>query len=81
MADALPDGRGLLLMDRFFNKHFRRKAHQVSPLDRLAFLGDRAMGALTFTPATDSDLEIPDLELLALAREGQAVVADRDTAP
>ena len=41
VADALPDGWGLLLMDRFFSKHFRRQTHQVSPLDGLAFLGDR----------------------------------------
>jgi serine/threonine-protein kinase HipA len=80
VADALPDGWGLLLMDRFFSKHFRRQPHQVSPLDRLAFLGERAMGALAFEPATDTILETPDLELLALAREVQAVVADRDTA-
>lgn len=80
VADALPDGWGLLLMDRFFSRHFRRQPHQVSPLDRLAFLGDRAMGALTFEPAMDSALEMPDLELLALAREVQTVVADRDTA-
>ena len=80
VADALPDGWGLLLMDRFFSKHFRREPHQVSPLDRLTFLGERAMGALAFEPATDTILETPDLELLALAREVQAVVADRDTA-
>jgi len=43
-------------------------------------VGFRARGALTFEPAMDSALETPDLELLALAREVQAVVADRDTA-
>lgn len=80
IADALPDGWGLLLMDRFFSRHFGRQPHQVSPLDRLAFLADRAMGALAFEPAMDSTLETPDLELLALARQVQAVVADRDTA-
>ncbi|HEX8887351.1 MAG TPA: type II toxin-antitoxin system HipA family toxin, partial [Noviherbaspirillum sp.] len=80
MADALPDGWGVLLMDRFFSRQFGRQPHQVSPLDRLAFLGERAMGALAFESATDITMETPDLELLALARQVQAVVADRDTA-
>jgi serine/threonine-protein kinase HipA len=45
--DSLPDGWGLLLMDR----HFRKQGiapETVSPLDRLAYLGTRTMGALTY---------------------------------
>jgi serine/threonine-protein kinase HipA len=47
--DSLPDGWGLLLMDR----HFRKQGippETVSPLDRLAYMGTRAMGALTYHP-------------------------------
>ncbi|MES2324151.1 MAG: type II toxin-antitoxin system HipA family toxin [Pseudomonadota bacterium] len=78
IADALPDGWGLLLMDRVFNKCFDLSAYQISPLDRLAFIGDRAMGAFTFEPAA---LELPpsDLKLLEVAKEVESVVADRDT--
>ena len=47
VADCLPDGWGLLLMDRFFKKHRGLEAHQITALDRLAFLGERTMGALT----------------------------------
>ena len=61
VADTLPDGWGLVLMNRFVSKHFGRQPHQVSPLDRLAFLGERAMGTLAFAPATDTALETPDL--------------------
>ena len=50
MADSLPDGWGLLLMDRLFR---RQGLRHPGPLDRLAFIGDRAMGALRFVPATD----------------------------
>lgn len=78
-ADALPDGWGLLLMDRFFKKHFGREPHQISPLERLAFIGDRGMGALTFEPAADTDLPAPDLALLTLAEAVKVVVADRDS--
>jgi serine/threonine-protein kinase HipA len=80
IADALPDGWGLLLMDRVFKKHFSLDPHQISPLDRLAYIGDRAMGALTFEPAAIIDLPSPDIEIVTLAQEVQAIVADRDTA-
>ena len=47
--DSLPDGWGLLLMDR----HFRRAGvdpSSISSLERLAYLGSRTMGALTYHP-------------------------------
>lgn len=50
VADALPDGWGLMLMDRLFRKA-GRPSSGLSPLDRLAFIGTRAMGALRFEPA------------------------------
>lgn len=48
-ADALPDAFGRLVMDRAFAMH-GADPKQVTPLDRLAVLGTRAMGALTFHP-------------------------------
>lgn len=42
IADSLPDGWGLLLMDRLFRQQSLR---HPGPLDRLAFMGERAMGA------------------------------------
>ncbi|NHZ37153.1 type II toxin-antitoxin system HipA family toxin [Massilia rubra] len=80
LADALPDGWGLLLMDRFFKKHFQKRAHEISALDRLAFIGSRALGALSFSPATDIALTPQDVKLVDLAKEIQLVVADKDTA-
>lgn len=44
--DSLPDGWGLLLMDRAFNSRLGWSRHQITPLDRLAYMGSRAMGAL-----------------------------------
>ena len=74
ISDALPDGWGLLLMDRIFAKQGRGRG-DISPLDRLAFVGDRAMGALAFEPASDMALSSADLELLSLAREAKVVVS------
>lgn len=66
VSDALPDGWGMHLMDRFFRKQGRR---EVSGLDRLAFIGDKAMGALAFEPADGEKLEPADVKLLELAKD------------
>jgi len=79
IADALPDGWGLLLMDRFFRKHFGKPPHEISPLDRLAFIGDRALGALSFSPATELGLLELDVPIAELAQAAQKVVAGQDT--
>ena len=79
VADALPDGWGLMLMDRLFRKGGRTTAG-LSPLERLAFIGTRAIGALTFEPADPLALSREDVQLLELAQQAQAVVADKDTA-
>jgi len=50
LNDALPDGWGLLLMDRALTQHGTQLS-TVSPLERLAFVAKRAMGALTFEQA------------------------------
>lgn len=78
--DALPDGWGMLLMDRLFRSR-RLNTARIGPLERLTFIGDNAMGALSFKPVMPegqpSQVHIP-LELLAtevrevLAGEGGA---------
>jgi len=78
MADALPDGWGLLLMDRLFRKHGRNPAG-VSPLDRLAFINGRAIGALNFEPSENMDLPAADVHLLELAQQARVIIADKDS--
>lgn len=73
ISDALPDGWGMLLMDRLFRKQGRNPAN-VSPLDRLAFIGDKAMGALSFEPADSKTLTPADVQLLDLAQEVREVM-------
>lgn len=78
IADSLPDGWGLLLMDRLFRQ---QGLGHPGPLDRLAFIGDRAMGALRFVPATAPDAEAPDWDLSTLAREsGRALTGEAGAA-
>ena len=67
--DSLPDGWGLILMDRAFKQHGIDTA-SITPVDRLAYMGDRAMGALSYKPDDgkqffeDADDEL-DLDALA----------------
>lgn len=51
LSDALPDDFGNALIDRFMAERGLDRS-QVTPLDRLAYMGDRSMGALTFKPST-----------------------------
>jgi serine/threonine-protein kinase HipA len=74
--DALPDGWGYLLMDRFLRQQGQNPA-ECTALDRLAWMGDHAMGALVFHPPR----ELPHTEHLKgfdlglLAHEAQEVFA------
>ncbi|MGB6451358.1 MAG: type II toxin-antitoxin system HipA family toxin [Steroidobacteraceae bacterium] len=79
IADCLPDGWGLLLMDRLFRRN-GLDPRSLSPLDRLAFLGDRAMGALAFEPARSPELARAELQILDLARDVRTVIAGDDGA-
>ena len=72
MADSLPDGWGLMLMDRVFRQH---GLTQPGPLDRLAFIGDRALGALRYAPASGVVDSLPDWNLQTLAAQTAMVVA------
>jgi serine/threonine-protein kinase HipA len=63
--DSLPDGWGLLLMDRFLRKQ-GVDIDRLSVMDRLSFLGEHTMGALIYEPAvkhvkTGSALNLEDL--------------------
>jgi serine/threonine-protein kinase HipA len=70
-ADSLPDGWGQLLMDRL------RGQTSISPLDRLAFIGEHGMGALSYLPAAAREPQpaqaVEPEQLAELANAAQAV--------
>lgn len=72
IADCLPDGWGLLLMDRLFRS---RGLRNIGVLDRLAFMGDRAMGALRFVPTSQSEGQAPNWNLNQLAVQTMLAVS------
>lgn len=79
--DSLPDGWGLLLMDRAFRRA-GRDPHRVGILERLAYLGSETMGALVYEPAMPLEDEFSEsFDLGRLARESvQVLDGDVDTA-
>ncbi|WP_176000179.1 type II toxin-antitoxin system HipA family toxin [Burkholderia vietnamiensis] len=84
LSDALPDDFGNALIDRYMaDKGIPRT--DVTPLDRLAYMGNRAMGALTFKPsrgpATQKPTAIALGSLVEQARQAvQGLVDDDDHA-
>lgn len=48
-ADSLPDAFGSGLIDAYLKEHGLSR-DEITPLDRLAYLGRRTMGALTYEP-------------------------------
>ena len=68
VADALPDGWGMLLMDRSLRKA-GRDPRSVSVLERLAIIGSSAIGALSFEPSHADLLPAEVLSINGLVSE------------
>ncbi|MBQ7433502.1 MAG: type II toxin-antitoxin system HipA family toxin [Lachnospiraceae bacterium] len=72
-ADSLPDAWGNLLVNRLLKKH-GINPDQITPLDRLAIVGDSGMGALTYRPSQSFSEENNSFDLDQLASECQKVL-------
>lgn len=72
-GDCLPDGWGMLLQDRIFRQKGILPA-QLTAMDRLAFVGDKGMGALSFSPVSEFSTEsCAEIDLATLGLEAQAL--------
>ena len=72
--DSLPDGWGMLLMDRLFKRRGLNPA-QIGPLERLTYIGTQAMGAMSFEPVAPELFMAPEeVPLERLAAEVQEVL-------
>ena len=74
-SDSLPDGWGLLLMDGFFRCQLGVERHKIGPLDRLAYMGNRSMGALEYAPMFEAVEADEDLDLAALYEASQTILS------
>lgn len=81
LADSLPDAFGNNLIDaELRGRGLSGDASSITPLDRLAYIGARTMGALTFRPADERPAHYTSIDLKALVEEARAAVrGDLDT--
>jgi serine/threonine-protein kinase HipA len=75
-ADSLPDGWGLLLMDRFLRQK-GINVRDITPLDRLLYIGATGMGALTYEPDRSEPSTYDSLNLSTLSHEATEVYAGK----
>lgn len=57
IADALPDKFGNQLIDQYFSQK-GINSEDITALNRLLYVGNRAMGAIEYEPSEQFDLEI-----------------------
>lgn len=74
--DSLPDGWGRLLLDRYI-KNMGAKPATLTPLDRLAWVGSRAIGALSYEPQHELETLEEVVDLHALGKHAQLVLEDK----
>jgi serine/threonine-protein kinase HipA len=89
LADALPDDWGNAIIDEYFASR-GINAGEITPVDRLCYIGSRAMGALEFIPAWhDKELSLSSTialdplttlagEVLNQRKKFQASLTNRD---
>lgn len=72
--DSLPDGWGMLLMDRLFRKRGLNTA-RIGPLERLTYIGSNAIGAMSYKPVSPDVTSVQeDIPVSQLAAEVQEVL-------
>lgn len=62
--DSLPDKHGMPFIDRYFEKQGLRP-FEVTNLHKLAFIGDRGMGAIEYLPKEEDSAVAPDVAINA----------------
>ena len=75
ICDSLPDRWGNEVFAAWCSQQ-RLSIHDITPVDRLAFMGKSGMGALEFMPAYDVKA-CPDIELSALYRQAEEILRMR----
>jgi serine/threonine-protein kinase HipA len=76
VSDSLPGGWGNAVYQSWVAEH-HLSSSQVTPVDKLAFIGKRGMGALEFEPAIPIE-ESRDIALRDLYLRAQEILANRE---
>ena len=79
IADSLPDSWGNELFEQWRQQQ-KIRVGDITPLDKLAFIGKRAMGALEFEPETYKFSSVENLNLNSLIALAKRVYTERENA-
>ena len=75
-ADSLPEGWGRLVMDRVYRLQGVLPS-ELTPMDRLSYIGVRGLGALQFSPPSPIGPETPnEVDLAELGERARALFED-----
>ena len=77
IADSLPDAWGNQLFDQW-RKENHLSERSVTPLEKLAFIGKRGMGALEFVPEIDRGMMTDKIDIKALADLAEKIAIERE---
>lgn len=79
VADSLPDAWGNQLFDLWRQQNHLANA-DITPLDKLSFIGKRGMGALEFQPEVTHDRKATKIDVKSLADLAERIFTERENA-
>lgn len=79
VADSLPDAWGNQLFDLWRQQNHLSNA-DITPLDKLSFIGKRGMGALEFQPEYARERKVQKIDMKSLADLAERIYMERENA-
>ena len=79
VADSLPDAWGNQLFDLWRQQNHLSNA-DITPLDKLSFIGKRGMGALEFLPEISRERKAEKIDIKSLANLAERIFTERENA-
>ena len=79
VADSLPDAWGNQLFDLWRQQNHLANA-DITPLDKLSFIGKRGMGALEFLPELTRERRAEKIDMKSLADLAERIFTERENA-
>lgn len=78
LSDALPDRYGNALINSWLSK-MGRNSNSMNPVEKLCFIGTRAMGALEFEPNTlNQTTKASSIEIDSLVKTAKRILEERE---
>lgn len=79
VADSLPDAWGNQLFD-LWRQQQKLSNSEITPLDKLSFIGRRGMGALEFIPEANRERKVGKIDVKSLADLAERIFIERENA-